>query len=287
MTQKAHHILIAEDNDVSRKMMVSVLENHGYKTSEASDGTEAIAIIKKEKFDILLVDINMAPKGGFDLLEHMITSGIKIPVVIITSDESSDMLVKAHNLGVSQILQKPVLPERLLHTVQRVVNKENSRNFELNVKKNELDQEGLMLRAIEIALANAVSGRGLAFGAVIANRQGDVIAEGVSGSKSKADPLAHAEIIAIRKAVDILGDIDLSSYVMYTSCEPTILSKALILGVGIPEVYYGLSIDDIEGLAEAQEKIKEELLSKNPKNVKYQQLCFEETVRAFSAAKKY
>ena len=286
MTEINPHILIAEDNDASRNMMVSVLKTQGYTMSEARDATEAIEQIKTGKeFHLLLVDINMAPKGGFDLLQYLIVNNITIPIIIITGDDSTDMLVQAHSLGVKQILQKPVLPDRLIHTVQRVLSKEKIYSVATaNIKKHDLDKKDLMLRAIELALGNAVSGRGLAFGAIIANQRGDIIAEGVSSSKSKADPLGHAEIVAIRRAVEMLGDIDLSEYAMYTSCEPTLLSKALILGVGIPEVYYGLAIKDIEGLAEAQEKMKEELMSDEPKQVRYQQLCFEETVRAFSMA---
>lgn len=279
------HILIAEDNDVSRAMMVNVLKNEGFRMTEARDGLEAIACLEKGSYDLALVDINMAPKGGFELLQYMIVNGIRIPIIIITGDESSDMLVQAHSLGVSQILQKPVLPDRLIHTVRRVLSRGRAQEFSLDIKKREMDRKDLMLRAIELALGNAVSGRGLAFGAVIANQQGDIIAEGVSGSKTKLDPLAHAEIVAIRQAVERIGDFDLSEYTLYTSCEPTLLSKALILGVGISEVYYGLGIRDIEGLEESQEELKKELLSDQPMRVTYHQLCFEETVRAFSVNK--
>jgi CheY-like chemotaxis protein len=282
MTEADFHILVAEDNDVSRAMMVNVLEKEGFRLTEARDGTEAIAHIDQGKFHLALVDINMSPKGGFELLQYLLVNGIRMPIVIITGDESSDMLVHAHSLGVSQILQKPVLPDRLVHTVRRVLSKEHGHGLALDIKKREMDQKDLMLRAIELALGNAVSGRGLAFGAVIANRQGDIISEGVSGSKTKLDPLAHAEIAAIRQAVERIGDFNLSEYTLYTSCEPTLLSKALILGVGISEVYYGLAIKDIEGLEESQEEMKKELLSDNPARVTYHQLCFEETVKAFS-----
>ena len=126
-------ILIAEDNDVSRKMMVGILEAEGYEIVQASDGGEAIEKIKEHDVDLALVDINMAPKGGFEFVKHMFVNGIKIPVVIITGDDSSDILIQASDLGVAQVYQKPVEPGRLLQTVERTLKryKPKADNFKL------------------------------------------------------------------------------------------------------------------------------------------------------------
>lgn len=283
MTQKTpYRILIAEDNDISREMMASVLKTQNYDIIEARDGNESIEKIKEHTCDLALVDINMAPKGGFEFVQYLLAHNIKIPVVIITGDESSDMLIQANNLGVKQILQKPVLPDRLIHTVQRVFTREYQDGKGLSHGTNDrtLDHKGLMLRAIELALSNAHNNN-RPFGAVIVGKDGHIISEGISGSKSYDDPTAYAEINAIRAAVNKLGRADLSGYSIYCSAEPTMLGKVLIQSVSITHVYYSLSQDDIPGLKEAEEAIKAQLNSKKL----YEQIYWEEGIKAFSPQK--
>lgn len=116
------NILIAEDNDVSRDLMVGILRNAGYNIIPARNGNDAIARVQEDTpIALALVDINMAPKGGFEFIKFMVASEIKIPSVIITGDNSSDILTEASALGVVQVFQKPVEPDRLIKTVERVL----------------------------------------------------------------------------------------------------------------------------------------------------------------------
>lgn len=279
-----YHLLIAEDNDVSREMMTRILEAKGYRVSGARDGGEAIEMIGKNQYDLALVDINMAPQGGFEFARHLLVKSIDLPIVIITSDESSDMLVKANDLGVKRVLQKPVLPERLIHTVERIFESRQARSPSIATTSHAVlhDPKGLMLRAIELAVENALSGKGRAFGAVVADKDGRIIGEGVNGLTSRVDPIAHAEVMAIRQAAENLGRVDLTGCSLYSSCEPTMIGKALILSVGLSSVYYALSHNDINGLKNREGKIKADLIRDLPEAVSYQQLCYEEACNAFS-----
>lgn len=117
-------ILIAEDNDVSRDMMTAILSNAGYHIIPARNGEEAIlhvTEIDQTPIDLALVDINMVPKGGFEFVKYMVAHEIKIPSVIITGDDSSDILTESSALGVEQVYQKPIEPERLLQVVVRIL----------------------------------------------------------------------------------------------------------------------------------------------------------------------
>lgn len=115
------HILIAEDNDVSRNMMAAILEGAGYIIHHARDGGEAIDKLIEAEMDMCFVDINMAPQGGFEFIRHMIARDIDIPVTIVTGDTSSDMLLEVKSLGVHHVIQKPIKPDILLKTVERVI----------------------------------------------------------------------------------------------------------------------------------------------------------------------
>ncbi len=120
-TQKPAQILIVEDNDMSRKLMCSILETKGYKVLTAIDGEDALRVIGENKIDLALVDLNMEPMGGFEFVQRLTLKSLKIPVAIITGDDASDVLVKANELGVVQLLKKPVEPERLIEIVAKIL----------------------------------------------------------------------------------------------------------------------------------------------------------------------
>ena len=82
-----------------------------------------------------------------------------------------------------------------------------------------MTKEELMRKAIELSKENVENGGG-PFGAVIATKDGVIIATGVNRVTTSCDPTAHAEVSAIRAAAAKLGTFDLSGYEIYTSCEP-------------------------------------------------------------------
>ena len=246
------NILIAEDNDVSREMMAGILKTQGFNTIGAIDGTEAIKIVDSQKIDLALVDINMSPKGGFEFIKHMTSKGMDIPAVIVTGDDSSDILIEANALGVTRVFQKPIDPARLIQTVERTLRKRghNTQPLSAELYQVTFSPEELMTKAIELAENNAQSKKGGPFGAIVADQEGKILGEGVNGISSRVDPTAHAEVMAIRRAAERLNQTSLSDCVLYCSSQPTKIGMALIESVGIGKVYYGLSYDDIGTIKE-------------------------------------
>ena len=270
------NILVAEDNDVSRQMMSAVLSNDGYDIIEARDGTEAIELIRNISIDLALVDINMNPIGGFEFVRYLRTNNIKTDVVIITGDDSSDILIEAQTLGVLRVLQKPVEPDRLQQTVTRALEKQSKRvrSFGSETHKSTFSPEELIKKAIDLAENNARSGKGRPYGAVITDKNGHILGEGVNGSGSRIDPTAHAEIIAIRKAAEKLGKTDLSECVLYCSSEPTMMGRALIVSAGIERVFFGLSHKNIKLINGTESQPRSS-------NTVYKQLCKAEAEHMF------
>ncbi len=84
-----------------------------------------------------------------------------------------------------------------------------------------------LLRAIELSVEQVRSGRGGPFGAVIV-RDGAVVAEGCNEVTASLDPTAHAEVVAIRRACQGLGDFSLAGAMIYASCEPCPMCLAAI-----------------------------------------------------------
>lgn len=288
MTQPFIKIIIAEDNDVSRNMMAQVLEAQGYAIVHARDGDEAIQKIQQEDMDVAIVDINMSPKGGFEFVKYLVTRGIDLPVVIVTGDDSSDLLIEASNLGVQRLLQKPIQPKRLSDTVGHILKKRgiNPQPMGVETHKSVFTDQQLMQRAIALAEQNFKSGKGGPFGAVIANEQGKVLGEGVNGITSRCDPTAHAEVMAIRQAAEKLGQADLSSCKLYISSEPTMMGKALIISVGIEKVYYGLSHEEMKSIRASEDKVRAELQNHEMAQTRYTLLCHEEAMDMFQSCLK-
>ncbi len=267
-------VLIAEDNEISRELMATILKTQGYSIIPVADGEAAIRAVQKHPVDLALVDLNMEPKGGLEFVKYLVVSGISLPVVIVTSDDSSDVLMRANDLGVTRVLQKPVEPERLLGTVQRVLKRygHNLNYIASETHKNQYSPDQIMQRAIELAERNAKSRKGGPFGAVVANLDGEILGEGVNGITSRVDPTAHAEIMAIRQAAEKLGRANMEDCVLYCSSEPTMMGQALIISVGIPHVYYGLSHEDIKHIRQKDSEVRDSFSGKQKSETQYTQI---------------
>lgn len=241
------NILVAEDNDVSRDMISGILKTRGFSVHGAIDADTAIEVVESTAIDVALVDINMAPRGGFDFARYALTNGLKLPIVFITAEDTADLLVEASSLGVNHIIQKPITPERLITTVERLLKRQgiNVDHMGVGVHDQKFSAEDLMQQAITMAGENAQSGKGRAFAAILANADGEIVGEGCNQYSSRVDPIAHAEVMAIRQAAEKMGRSDFSGYVLYCSSMPTRIGTALIESVGIEKVYYGLSHEDI------------------------------------------
>ena len=93
-----------------------------------------------------------------------------------------------------------------------------------------------MRKAIELSIESVRNGGG-PFGAVIA-REGEIIAEGSNGVTIYNDPTAHAEVTAIRKACEKLGNFELKGCEIYTSCEPCPMCLGAIYWAHLDKIYY-------------------------------------------------
>ncbi len=271
------NILVAEDNEVSRNMMMGILRAQGFNTHGAENGDSAIKVTEETDIDMALVDVNMSPTGGFEFVKHTLSKGLKIPVVIITGDDSADLLMEASSLGIAKVMQKPVAPDRLIETVHRILKRKglNPSPLAVQAHNTRYTPEELMDQTIELASENARTERGGPFAAIVASGEGQVLGTGKSGKAARFDPTAHAEVIAIRQAVEKLGKDDLSDCILYCSSQPTRIGKALIESVAIPEVYYGLTHEDTGGISE----------HKQVKEAVYTQLCHDQALEMYRTAK--
>ena len=100
-------ILVVDDEEYIREVIVEYLNNEGYLPIQAEDGKEAKELLEKEKFDLMILDIMMPNMDGFTLLEELDNSN-KVPTIILSArGEEIDKLIEA--LKNSEDLYKIVL----------------------------------------------------------------------------------------------------------------------------------------------------------------------------------
>lgn len=114
-------ILIADDNKDDRLEMVKNLEAHGYRVIQAIDGGSARKVIHEHDVAAAIIDHFMAPYGGLEFARGARLDGIILPMMMVTSEETMDLLVESTHAGFMGYLKKPVAPERLAQAVQRML----------------------------------------------------------------------------------------------------------------------------------------------------------------------
>ena len=147
-----------------------------------------------------------------------------------------------------------------------------------------------MNRYMKIAKENADKGisnkEGGPFGAVITNKEGNIIANGNNKVLKNNDPTAHAEVVAIREACKKLNTYDLSDYILYTSCEPCPMCLSAIIWTNIKEVYYGCTKEDAGEIGFRDDLIYDYLKGNNKDLIKLTNLDRDECIKTFEKYKQ-
>jgi two-component system chemotaxis response regulator CheY len=112
-----HRILIVEDSATMRSLLVSTLAELGVaaKITEAGSGFEALRLLPREAFDLILTDINMPDINGLELVSFVKGNAAyrSIPLVIISTEGSERDRERGLALGANAYLVKPFEPEQL------------------------------------------------------------------------------------------------------------------------------------------------------------------------------
>jgi adenylate cyclase len=105
-------LLVADDNRVNRLLLTRTLEQQGHSVASAENGRIALEMLRREPFDLLLLDMEMPEMDGFQVLEHL-AGDLKLrdlPVIVTSSLEGIDHVVRCIELGAEDYLPKPVNP---------------------------------------------------------------------------------------------------------------------------------------------------------------------------------
>ena len=98
-------ILIVEDNELNMKLMVDILESQGYQPNKAFDGQEALNLIDKDNYDLVLLDLQLPIKSGYQVLNEMKKN---TPVIVVSACCMDDEIEKAKAKGCIDFITKPI-----------------------------------------------------------------------------------------------------------------------------------------------------------------------------------
>lgn len=113
-------ILVAEDEDITRKHLLHALKREGYDVVGARNGMEALAQIEQDRFDVLVTDIRMPEMNGIELLEKAKERDTSIDVLIITGFGSIDSAVEAMKKGAYEYITKPFNLDELIMKIKNL-----------------------------------------------------------------------------------------------------------------------------------------------------------------------
>ena len=114
-------VLIADDDAATRHGVAKLLENAGFDVSEAADGNAALSAIQEKQYDLVFLDIWMPHLSGLEVLARIRTGTSRPKVIVMTSDGTSETLLRAVKEQAYDYLGKPFPPRQAVEVAQRAL----------------------------------------------------------------------------------------------------------------------------------------------------------------------
>lgn len=121
-------VLVVDDDANNRILIARNLKKRGYAVMEACDGIEALDLVRKTPFDLIICDIVMPGMDGVELLKHLKAEfGDRLPVIVISALDQVDTVEQCLDLDAVDFISKPFEPYILLAKVRAIIRRKRSR----------------------------------------------------------------------------------------------------------------------------------------------------------------
>lgn len=114
-------VLVVDDEPGIRELLGQVLSDEGFSVTAVASGEEALAAVSREVFDVVMLDIKLPGMDGLEVLRQLKASGSRVPVVMISGHATVEQAAQAVREGAADFLEKPLGLERVLVTVNNVL----------------------------------------------------------------------------------------------------------------------------------------------------------------------
>jgi heterodisulfide reductase subunit A len=123
-------VLIVDDEPIVRESIRDWLKDAGYEVATAESGEEALELIAKQEFGVMVLDMRLPGKSGIQVLKEVKAAKPQIKSIIITAYPSTELAAEVMKLGAVDYLIKPVAPDSLETLIQETLAKcENTRAY--------------------------------------------------------------------------------------------------------------------------------------------------------------
>lgn len=119
-------VLIVEDNRINQMVTRKLMEKNHFKCNVVEDGFKALEILEKEKFDIILMDINMPLMNGFETTRLIRSKNITTPIIALTAFDKEEITEEALASGLNDIIIKPFDQSKLFKVIHSLISKSQS-----------------------------------------------------------------------------------------------------------------------------------------------------------------
>lgn len=119
--KKAKRILVVDDDRATRHLIHGLLKKAGYSVAEAANGADALKELERKAYDLVLLDVWMPEMTGPELLARLRSAGHSPRVIVMTSDETPETILKVVREQAFQYVHKPVEPATLRDLVGRAL----------------------------------------------------------------------------------------------------------------------------------------------------------------------
>jgi two-component system alkaline phosphatase synthesis response regulator PhoP len=106
-------ILLAEDEPGLRRTVTDLLVSQGYSVQSAADGQQAQDLAEREPFDLVVLDVMLPSRSGFDICRHLRKVGVQTPVLMLTARSELSNKLQGFKAGADDYLTKPFEPAEL------------------------------------------------------------------------------------------------------------------------------------------------------------------------------
>lgn len=114
-------ILVVDDEPAVNELICDALHLAGFEACSAEHGMDALRILREQRIDLAIIDVNMPIMSGYDLLERMRASGLQTPVIILTARQEREDPRTSFGLGADDFVRKPFGIEELTLRVRAIL----------------------------------------------------------------------------------------------------------------------------------------------------------------------
>ena len=146
-----NHILLVEDDLNLSTVLADYLQSKEYQVTTAANGQEAWEFLSHKHFDILLTDISMPKKNGWQLMKSVRESGMLIPIIVLSAKTDREDIIRGYQLGCDDYLTKPFSMDILICKIEAIL-----RRYRMASQTDEMefDLNGLHFDAVRQTLGD-------------------------------------------------------------------------------------------------------------------------------------